>query len=232
MIKIKINGTDYKLKSVSEMTAKQYIKLNELLPCKTDTYELLMNTIAIMTENTIRSVNQISISDFNLNRLINYVGTPYHLKFMPEHETFYYGFTGKTFYREEMDWQAMGIRHMLQNFIDPYSTSIEILRIKLDTLNIEIDQKEISQINKDIKLMESHQHKDPLEQMVYLLAIMISDTYDAESTQEVYGRLLNCRYEEVFGFGLFFFKKRHNGTKRGRSFFSRRKRIRITNTAR
>jgi len=231
-MKIKINGTKHKLRPVSEMTAKQYIDLNSRLGEKTDTYKLIMYSIAVMTGNTIKSVNQININDTNLRRLMAYVGTPYHLQTMPKKETFYYSFNGKTYFRREMDWQTMGIRHMLQNFVDPYGSEIEAIKTKLDTLNIEIDQKEISQINKDIKLMERAQHNDPLEQMIYLLAIMVSDTYDAESTQEVYERLLNHRYEEVFGFALFFFRKRQGGMKRERGFFKRRKRTRPTNTAR
>jgi len=73
--------------------------------------------------------------------------------------------------------------------------------------------------------------ENQLEQIVYLLAIMVSGSYDADETNDVYNSLLNCRYEEIFGFGLFFFKSLSNGKRSEQSFLNKLKLTRLTNTA-
>ncbi len=81
------------------------------------------------------------------------------------------------------------------------------------------------------KLLEERKTDSTIEQVVYLLAVYLSDDYDNEKVEEIYQELQDYNAIDVLSFVVFFFKRLSNGKHLGRNFL-RRPRIRVsTSTA-
>ena len=80
------------------------------------------------------------------------------------------------------------------------------------------------------KLLEERKTDNQLEQIVYLLAIYLSNDYDNEKIEEIYQDLQSYNAIEVLGFVIFFFKKLHNGRSSGKGSFRMLLRNLRTNT--
>ncbi len=68
------------------------------------------------------------------------------------------------------------------------------------------------------KLLEERKTDDPLDQVVYLLAIYLSKDYDHQKIEEIYKELQDYNAVDVLSFVIFFFKKLYHGRNYGRSF--------------
>lgn len=71
------------------------------------------------------------------------------------------------------------------------------------------------------KLLEDRKTDNYSEQIVYLLAIYLSDDYDNEKIEEIYSELQDYNALDVFGFVIFFFKKLQNGKSSGKNYLRR-----------
>lgn len=61
------------------------------------------------------------------------------------------------------------------------------------------------------KLLEERKTDNQIEQVVYLLAVYLSNDYDNEKIEEIYSELQSYNAIDVLGFVVFFFKKLYRG---------------------
>ncbi len=80
------------------------------------------------------------------------------------------------------------------------------------------------------KLLEERKTDDPLDQVVYLLAIYLSNDYDHQKIEEIYKELQDYNAVDVLSFVIFFFKKLYPGRNYDRSFLKMQPRKANTNT--
>lgn len=80
------------------------------------------------------------------------------------------------------------------------------------------------------KLLEERKTDSHVEQVVYLLAVYISNDYDNEKVEEIYNELQDYNAIDVLSFVVFFFKKLYHGKNSGRNFLKKQRIKANTNT--
>lgn len=109
-MKIKINGTNHKIKPASELTVKEYAAIDE-----SSGLEFLINYISVITDIPYRNVADISLDKQSIRRLFAYIGQITNLQDMPESNQFYYKKSGKTLYQKSVNWRTLGVRKLLED---------------------------------------------------------------------------------------------------------------------
>ncbi len=111
---IKINKKTHKIKPASELSISEYVKVFAGLEKRVSNLEILIRYISVTTGIKYNNVADIDISESTIRRLFAYIGEIQEAKDMPENISFYHKKSGKTLYRDPLNWRTIGVRKLLE----------------------------------------------------------------------------------------------------------------------
>lgn len=105
-MKLKINKTDYTIKTASLLTCKEYIALSK-------TQGNLLDYIAVVTGLEFKSVADTRFKDGTLTRLASYIGAVKDATSLPRSLMFYYA-KKRQIITEEFNFESVGTNYLMQ----------------------------------------------------------------------------------------------------------------------
>jgi hypothetical protein len=124
-MKIKINNKRVKIKTSENMTVSEYYDYwllyeKEALKAKRKNIDfipyvkIVLIYLAATTKYKFDELLNIEFSDKDIHRVLIYVGNIPILKEIETKKEFYYPYEGKTLFQNKINWQAVGVRMMLE----------------------------------------------------------------------------------------------------------------------
>jgi hypothetical protein len=113
-MQITINNKKYHIKPASELTVSEYIELFDRFKPETRELGMLLDYLCVTLDLKYTSIADVNFDENTIRRLFAYIGEFLLAKDMPGSEQFYYKKTGKRYYQNKINWQAVGVRRMIE----------------------------------------------------------------------------------------------------------------------